>query len=338
MGIDANGAERSESTGGFLSSRLFGVIRIAATLTILAGLIFKLSPEELLTTVRDADPWLLASATALMFAVQGLVIIKWMILLRVRGVEAPMLSTARAYCVGNLLSTVLPTAVGGDVYRIYRVQRDTSARAADVTMSVFYERATGYAAMTCIGALGAAFYYGDIAIGLLALAGGIAVAFGLWLLLPRMPFPAVREGHFLRNLLAHRRELIAVYQMALFSLLIQAMYISTIALTGRAFGANISWWFWAFSTWLVALAVLLPVTLGGLGVRESSYSALIKHAGGTAAQGASTGFALGLLLIVVNGGGLLLVEISERLGLFPEMRPASVAAASREATPAERIV
>ena len=336
MDIDENGAERNERQGGFLSSRLFGVIRIAATLAILAGLIFKLSPGELLDTVRDADPWLLVSAIALMFAVQGLVIIKWMILLRVRGVDAPMLSTARAYCMGNLLSTVLPTAVGGDVYRVYRVQRDASARAADVTMSVLYERATGYAAMTCIGALGAAFYYGDIAIGLLALGGGIAAACVLWLLLPRMPFPAVREDHFLRNLLAHRRELMAVYRMAVFSLLIQVMYISTIALTGRAFGAHISWWYWAFSTWLVALAVLLPVTLGGLGVRESSYSALIKHAGGTAAQGASTGFALGLLQIIVNGGGLLLIEIAERLGLFPEPARTSVRVLSRESAPAER--
>ena len=113
--------------------------------------------------------------------------------------------------------------------------------------------------------------------------------------------------------------------------------VSTIALTGRAFGAHISWWYWAFSTWLVALAVLLPVTLGGLGVRESSYSALIKHAGGTAAQGASTGFALGLLLIVVNGGALLLIEIAERLGLFPEPENASAPVSVREPVPAEHV-
>ena len=69
-------------------------------------------------------------------------------------------SVVRAYCIGNLLSNVLPTAVGGDVYRVYRMQREADARAADVTMSVLYERATGYGAMTCLGALGAAFYYG----------------------------------------------------------------------------------------------------------------------------------------------------------------------------------
>jgi hypothetical protein len=63
----------------------------------------------------------------------------------------------------------------------------------------------------------------------------------------------------------------------------------------------------------VALALLLPITLGGLGVRESSYASLIDHAGATAAQGASTGFALGFMLIVSNAFGLLLVEVVERM-------------------------
>jgi uncharacterized membrane protein YbhN (UPF0104 family) len=334
LGIDAGVAEHNPD-GGFFSSRLFGVIRIAATLAILAGLVYKLSPDELLETVRDADPWLLGAAVALMFAVQGLVIIKWITLLRVRSIRAPLLQVVRAYCVGNLLTTVLPTAVGGDVYRVYRVQRESGARAADVTMSVLYERATGYAAMSCFGALGAAFYFGHPIVGLLVLVAGAIAAGLLAIILPRLPLPAVREDHFLRNLLTDRKELMAVYQMAVFSLIIQALYISTIALTGRAFGADISWWYWAFSTWVVALAVLVPVTLGGLGVRESSFSQLIDRAGGTAAQGASTGFALGLLLIVVNAGGLLLVELAERFGLISEQPAAEAATLPREAVPVE---
>jgi uncharacterized membrane protein YbhN (UPF0104 family) len=241
--------------------------------------------------------------------------------MRARDVSAPLDHVIRAYCVGNLLSNVLPTAVGGDVYRVYRIQREADARAADVTMSVLYERATGYGAMTVLGALGAAFYYGSAAIGVLALASGAAAAVLLAIVLPRMPFPAVRHDHFLRNLLAHRREAMAVYQMFVFSLAIQALYISTIALSGRALGAHVSWWYWAFATWVVAIAVLLPVTLGGLGVRETSFSALVKHAGATAAQGASTGFALGLLLIAVNAAGLLAVEVASRAGWVSPERP-----------------
>ena len=93
-------------------------------------------------------------------------------------------------------------------------------------MSVLYERATGYAAMTCLGALGAAFYYGSAWVGFVAVAVAGAVALLLAYLLPRVPFPSIRHDHFLRNLLAHRRELIAVYQMSVFSLAIQALFAS----------------------------------------------------------------------------------------------------------------
>jgi uncharacterized membrane protein YbhN (UPF0104 family) len=305
---------------GVLQSRLFSVVRVVVTLAIVVGLIVKLSPNDLRDTVTDADPLLMLAAAALMFVVQAMVAVKWLVLVRAREIDLPFLRLARAYCIGNLITNVLPTAVGGDVYRIYRVQREAHARAADVTMTVFYERATGYAAMTCIGAIGAAFYYDHAAIGLLALAGGAAAAAVLAYVLPRITFPAVRDDHFIRNILANKRELLAVFRMGVFSLAIQALYISTIALAGRALGIDVSWWYWAFATWLVALALLLPITLGGLGVRESSYSALIDNAGGSQAQGAAAGFALGALLIVANGAGLLLIEFVERLHLIDEDR------------------
>jgi uncharacterized membrane protein YbhN (UPF0104 family) len=336
IGVDADEPETNQR-GGFLSSRLFAFIRIAASLAIVAGLVVKLSPRELSSTFREVDVPLLLAAGGLLALVQALVVVKWSVLLRARAVRPPPGQVVRSYCLGNLLSAVLPTAVGGDVYRVFRVQREANARAADVTMSVLYERATGYAAMTSLGALGAAFYFGDVAIGFLTLAAGVAAALLLAYVLPRFPFPDVRQDHFLRNLVAHRRELIAVYQMAVFSLAIQALYISSIALTGRAFGTHVSWWYWAFSTWLVAIAVLLPVTIGGLGVRESSFSALIRQAGATAAQGASTGFALGVLLVVVNGVGLALVEVAERLGFGFGPARAAVPGPEREVVTPERV-
>ena len=328
LAIDGD-ADAPEAAPPSRGSRVFALVRVAATLAILAGLIIKLSPGELRDTIADADPWLLGAAAALMCVVQALVLFKWAVLLRARNVDLPGVRMVRAYCVGNLLSTVLPTAIGGDVYRVYRVQRESGSRAYDVTMTVLYERGTGYTAMTCLGALGAAFHYGNVSIGLLAIAIGAAGAGLLAYFLPRMPLPSLPATHFLRNLLANRRELIAVYQMGVFSLVIQALYTTTIALIGRAFGAEISWWYWAFSTWVVAMAILLPITIGGLGVRESGYSGLVRHAGGTASQGASTGFALGFLLVFTNLLGLVAVEIVERAGYAPARSadtPAEVAA------------
>jgi len=291
---------------------LLAAIRVAITVAIVGGLIVKLSPGEIEHALAQASPWLLAAALVLMCVVQALVVVKWLVLLRARDVSVRVLAVVRAYCVGNLLSNVLPTAVGGDVYRVYRIQREGGAPARDVTMTVLYERATGYGAMTCLGALGATFHYGSAATGVVVLAAGAGAALLLGTLLPRLPFPAIRHDHLLRHLLAHRRELTTVYRMFVFSLAIQALYISAIALGGRALGIHLSWWYWALTTWIVAVATLMPVTPGGLGVRESSFSALVKRGGSSAAQGASAGFVLGLLLIAANAAGLVAVEVVER--------------------------
>ena len=74
--------------GGFLRSRSFALVRVAVSLAIVAGLVFKLSPDDIAHTVRDADPWLLLAALALMFASQAMVIGKWAFLLRARSVHA----------------------------------------------------------------------------------------------------------------------------------------------------------------------------------------------------------------------------------------------------------
>jgi len=322
LGIEENAAAGSEGVvRRFLGSRLFVVVRVVVSLAVVAGLIIKLSPGDIADTVRDADVPLLVAALALMVVSQALVILKWNYLLHTRGLRPPLALVARSYCVSVLLSSVLPTAIGGDVYRVYRVQREPGARAADVTMTVLYERATGYAAMTCTGALGAAFYFGAAWVGVVALAGGALAAAAAYWALPRLPFPVLRPDHVLRNVLSHRGELVAVYQMGMFSLLIQVVYISAIAVAGRAFGAHISWWYWAFAMWVIAIALLLPIAIGGLGLRESGFSALVKHAGATAAQGASTGFALGVLLIASNAIGLGIIEFAERTGRLPRAEP-----------------
>ena len=72
----------------------------------------------------------------------------------------------------------------------------------------------------------------------------------------------------------------------------------------------------------------MPITIGGLGVRESGYSGLIRHAGGAAAQGASTGFTLGVLLVLSNLVFLGAVEVFERVGRSSQLQeePAKAAA------------
>ena len=107
-----------------MRSRTFAAVRVGVSVAIVAGLIYKLSPSELADTIRGSNLLLLLAALALMLLSQLLVIVKWALLLRARDVRAPAPLIVRTYCIGNLLSNLLPGAISGDVYRVYRVHRD----------------------------------------------------------------------------------------------------------------------------------------------------------------------------------------------------------------------
>lgn len=312
------------------AARLAAVARIAATIAMLAALVVKLSPAEIAGAVHGARPWPLVGAAALLALVQALVVVKWWWLLRGRDVAAGGQLVGRSYFVGNLLTTVLPTAIGGDVYRIYRVTRDTGARTSDVSMTVLFERATGYGAMASLGALGAAFHVGGAGAGGALLAGGLALTLLALAAADRIWMPRLPARHRLRTVLRDRAELRRLVWITLFSLGIQALYISSIALIGLAFRVEASWWYWATSVAIVAAATLIPLSLGGLGIRESGFAALLSRQSGSAAAGASVGFALGALLAVVSAIALLALEAASRLEVSPG-RAASPSTSEAEA-------
>ncbi|HWQ29171.1 MAG TPA: lysylphosphatidylglycerol synthase transmembrane domain-containing protein [Dehalococcoidia bacterium] len=308
--------------------RLTGAARVAVTAGLLAALVAKLSPGEIARAIGDARPWPFVSAALVLALVQGLVVVKWWWLARGRGIDAGGHLLGRSYFLANLLTTVLPTAIGGDVYRIYRVSRDASARTADVTMSVLFERATGYGAMASLGALGAAFYFGGTGAGMALLAAGLLLAPVALAAVDRVWLPRLPSGHRLRTVVRDRAELRRLVWMTLLSLGIQALYISSIALIGLAFGVEASWWYWASSVAVVAAATLIPLSLGGLGIRESGFAALLSRQSGSAAAGASVGFALGALLALVSAVALVALEAASRLETAPRR---AMRASAREA-------
>lgn len=296
--------------GGALK-RLWPLVRLAVTGALLVGLLAKLSPSRLAATISDADPLYLVWTALLLLLVQALVVVKWHALVRARGMQVPAAGLARHFFVGNLLTNVLPTSIGGDLYRVVRVQRESGAPVADVTLTVLYERATGFAAMASLGATGAAYHLAGVRAGALVAAGLLPMFLVTALIIDRVPLPALLKRF--RRLVRDRAEAMLLLRLTAFSLGIQVLYVSAIAIAGRAFGLDVSWWYWALATASVALATLLPVSIGGLGVRESGYAAVLAPVGAKAAAAASVGFSLGALLAAVSLLALAALEVATRI-------------------------
>ena len=116
------------------------------------------------TQIDLAQAWAQFSRLPLSFIVYALVFytclqwlscIRWQIVLSPSGHNIPTYRLMGSYFAGMFLNIFLPGAVGGDVYRVYQVAKET--KDSEVALvSVFLERFTGLAALSAMAVVGLA--------------------------------------------------------------------------------------------------------------------------------------------------------------------------------------
>lgn len=97
--------------------------------------------------MSQADPIYVALALLLYVAAILTNTLKWGILLRAQGVEAPWSVLVRFTFVGLFFNNLLPAAVGGDLMKGYELTRYTR-RGADAAVSIIVDRIIGLIAVT----------------------------------------------------------------------------------------------------------------------------------------------------------------------------------------------
>ena len=104
--------------------------------------------------VQGMSPWTFVGVAVLIGL--GLVISagKWSCALRLHSLEYPFPYLFRVLCIGFFFNSFLPTAVGGDVYRVYRTLPMKHYRSRALS-AVMVERAVGLLALLALGGVGA---------------------------------------------------------------------------------------------------------------------------------------------------------------------------------------
>jgi uncharacterized membrane protein YbhN (UPF0104 family) len=236
------------------------------------------------------------------------------------------------YLIGNFYSVLLPGVLGGDVVRAALGRTKTGGTAATVLASVVIERGLGLWGVTLIGAFGAfaivlqmplSF---DIALLLLSplMAVGIPLVFWLAYVL------ASRVGRAKKGLGLVGKGIEMVQQFArcvhelptgltmrtlLFSTAFQASEIFIYVYFGHVMQIDVPFAFYLFVIPLVYLATVLPISLGGIGVREGVLVWFLGIAGISASEGVLLAFLVYMNRVLVGaiGGG---VQALSRFGRF----------------------
>jgi uncharacterized protein (TIRG00374 family) len=271
-----------------------GSLAFRAIVTVLLlGLVFRrLDWTSISDKVEHGD--LVAGALAVVCVAGALVIgaVRWDRLLRLADISLPKREIFRIYAVSSFANAFLPTSVGGDVARPLMVSRSRSllVRAAS---TVIVERLVALVALLALACVGLVLAPHDISrgstgavvvatLGLVGVLGSIAVFPRPFARLARTITPA-RFSEELEDAVAVVRAILAS-PVALLTILVesiafQALVTMQLVLLGRMIGAELSFGLAAVALALVTLATLLPISIGGFGVREGSY-AVILAAGG----------------------------------------------------------
>jgi glycosyltransferase 2 family protein len=240
--------------------------------------------------------------------------IKWRLMLAssLGVVRMSVRDTAGCYGAGLFSNLFLPTVVGGDIVRATLAARALGRTEAVVLGSVA-DRLIDFAALGLLIVAGVLVAGAELSgwAGPLGVVTGIVVIGGGVLLLPlALRRPLARWPRRVRRRAG--RSLVALRRLArqprpavlalLLSLSMQSIFILISAWLGHAVGAHAPLWAWFVAWPLAKTAGMLPVSLGGLGVRDAALAGLLVPLGVPAAFGLVASLAWNAVLI---GGALL---------------------------------
>lgn len=287
---------------------------VAAKLAVTAGLFYLISQKVDLSDVgrrlADASYPLLGLATGLFLAQLALNAERWRRLLALDQARLPWPRGFRYYVEAMFFNQALPGAIGGDVLRVYRA-RPYCTGLTQAVNSVLLDRLTGLFGLATLILIGLPLFLNRV--GDTSAAGGVAILLGLaalgvatLLLLARLE----REGFGgkVRALivdlarqadrLARRpAEALPILGLALCThgLLVVAAFISA-----HALGYDFTLIDCLIVVPTAIFLSMLPISLGGWGVREGAMAAGFAMIGFEQAAGVALSVTLGLQLLVVG--------------------------------------
>lgn len=294
-------------------------LRWLATLLLLALIAWRVDLGAVVSQFSQLEPgWLLL---ALLVTPMQVVLSawRWRYTLGRLGVELPFWRAVREYYLATLINQILPGGVAGDAGRAIRQGR-ASGDWRRATHGVMLERLSGQLVLILVCGLAVVWLWYAGLPG--ASRGGLsemALRDGLWLLL-LLPVLALGVRHptfrswlrlFGRD--AHNSLLRwpAPFYQLVTSLAVLAAYLLVFLLLSRGLGQTVS----VISPLVLLalccvllLAMVIPLTVSGWGIREGAAALVWPLAGLPVAEGVALSVSYGLLVLVSALPGILFIR------------------------------
>ncbi|MBE3092274.1 MAG: flippase-like domain-containing protein [Actinobacteria bacterium] len=315
-------------------NRIFTVLRIA----ISAGILFYLFKTQfknfvdVVSAFRESgvNYWFIALSLAMYWAGTYLIVLRWKILLYTQKILASQPFLLGSYLVGCFFNNFLPTSIGGDIYRIYDSSKLKNSSAMKAGSIILVDRFIGVMSMVIylVFALALGFVrtsHMELMIGKWKVSNQflsilIVVLFALVIfIIFMMLFPdffrlnrLFRKTRFLHmwedklrqiydTLKEFRKFKVILFVSIVLSLILQLAFTLNCYYVGRAFGiTQLSLIGFIFVVQISGILSMIPISVGGIGVREGAFIILLSALG--APKNIATIVSLVLLVIILIPG------------------------------------
>lgn len=271
-------------------------------------LIFRILPVRQVWRTLGSLPaqlWLLVLAGYL--AAHCIGVVKYRLVVNLGGADLNLRQAARCYGAGLFGSLFLPSLIGGDVLRAALAMRMGKSKAA-VLLGSIADRILDFIGLSLLAGMGALLLPGALNhstrriffwLGAVAILG-VVLAACAYALLPVRRFSfrvrrrLVRFRRARRSMMRQPRKVLAALSMGMS---VQLIFITLNIALGKACGLHLLFRAWLFAWPLAKLSAAIPITQGGLGVREAALAALLRPFGAPAVLTVAAGFAWDAIMI-----------------------------------------
>jgi len=293
-------------------------LRLAVSAALIAWLLRRTDFAAVGEAFRAADLRFVGLAVLLIPLGYLTSVRRWRLLLRAQGGDAPLSFLLQSLMVGIFFNNLLPSTIGGDAIRAWDTARAGVDRATAVAV-VLVDRFVGLLALVLFALAGLALSGRLAANGLtnktqitawiFAGAAGMGLAAAL-LFLPSRRLPALLGrlggpfGKVASALFAFQGKGSVLVRAFAWSLALQGLVVLNAWLLASALHVPISLADFFLIVPLGLFLMMLPVSINGIGVRESSYAFFFRAFGVAASLGVAVAWLdYGLILLQAVAGG-----------------------------------
>jgi hypothetical protein len=271
------------------------IIKAIVSISLLTIIIVNINWDEVMKNFSSANYLFICAAVLLNIIERVELTYKWNLLIWARGVDISFIRLFLINSIGGFWGLFLPSSLGTDVVRGYYLVKNNSEKSVSVS-SVFVDRILGMLSLLLLAVI-SIFFAGDLLSGLnidiYILALFIIVVFLLYLfqrdntaVFLEKTFKRVKNNKLFENIVKLNNSILKYkkYPKALFfsfliTMLVQVTRVMTYYFIASAFNISVPIIYFFLFVPIIMLIIMIPVSIGGLGVREGTFIAFFTLVG-----------------------------------------------------------